>query len=118
MLRYILQRLLLIPILLFLFSVMVFALIQAPPGDFLTSYIATLASSGSSVDASQIQALKQQFGLDQPVHIQYLRWMESIVRGDLGLSLEYQRPNVELIGERLLLTIILAAFSFVFTWLV
>lgn len=118
MLRFILQRLVLLPVLLFLFSVVVFILIQAPPGDFLDSYIATLASSGSSVEEAQIAALTQQFGLDQPIHVQYLRWMENILRGNLGLSLEYQRPNQELIGERLVLTVALALFAFVFTWIV
>ncbi|MFM8319367.1 MAG: ABC transporter permease [Chloroflexota bacterium] len=118
MLRYILQRLLLIPILLFLFSIMVFALVQAPPGDFLTSYIATLSSSGSSLEKEETEMLKQQYGLDQPVSIQYLRWMQSLLKGNLGLSLEYQRPNAELIAERLGLTLLLALFSFVFTWIV
>ena len=66
------------------FTVVVFALVQAPPGDFLTSYVAMLASSGSSMDAAQVEALKHQFGLDQPVHVQYLLWLGSIVRGDLG----------------------------------
>jgi len=111
MLRYILQRLLLIPVLLVMFSVMVFALVQAPPGDFLTSYIATLASSGSSLEKEEIEMLKQQYGLDQPVHIQYLRWAENLLRGNLGLSLEYQRPNAELIGERLGLTLILGSYA-------
>ena len=118
MLRYILQRLLLIPVLLFLFSVMVFALVQAPPGDYLTSYIATLSSSGSSLDQAEIQALEEQFGLDQPVYIQYVRWVQSLLRGKLGLSLEYQLPNVELIGERIGLTLVLALSAFVFTWIV
>ncbi len=118
MLRFILQRLLLLPILLFLFSLVVFLLVQAPPGDFLTSYLATLASSGSSVDQAQVDALTKQFGLDQPFHVQYIRWMESIFKGDLGLSLEYQRPNTELIGERLVLTVLLALFAFVFTWVI
>ena len=118
MVRYILQRLLLTPVLLVLFSVMVFALVQAPPGDYLTSYIATLSASGSSMDKAQIDALEKQFGLDQPVHIQYLRWMQNLIRGDLGLSLEYQRPNGELIAERLGLTIALALAAFVFTWVV
>ena len=62
--------------------------------------------------------LRQQFGLDQPVHIQYLRWMESLLRGNLGLSLEYQRPNAELISERLGLTLVLALSAFIFTWIV
>ncbi|PKO15105.1 MAG: ABC transporter permease [Chloroflexi bacterium HGW-Chloroflexi-10] len=118
MLRYILQRLLMIPVLLVVFSIMVFALVQAPPGDFLTSYVATLSSSGSSLDQETILMLKQQFGLDQPVHIQYLRWMQNLLRGNLGLSLEYQRPNIELINERLGLTLVLALFAFVFTWIV
>jgi len=118
MLRYILQRLLLIPVLLFLFSVMVFALVQAPPGDYLTSYIATISSSGSSLDQAEIAALKQQFGLDQPVYIQYLRWMQSLVRGNLGLSLEYQRPNSELIMERLGLPLALALLAYVITWVI
>ena len=118
MLRYFLQRLLLIPVLLFLFSAMVFALVQAPPGDYLTSYIATLSASGSSLDDAQIKALEQQFGLDQPVYIQYIRWIQSLLRGKLGLSLEYQRPNAELIAERLGLTLVLAISAFVFTWIV
>ncbi len=116
MLRFIVQRLLLLPILLLLFSIIVFALVQAPPGDFLTSYVSMLATSGSSIDEAQVAALKAQWGLDQPFHIQYLRWMQNLLRGNLGMSLEYQRPNNELIGERLLLTILLALFSFVFTW--
>jgi peptide/nickel transport system permease protein len=118
MLRYILQRLLFIPILLFLFSVMVFALVQAPPGDFLTSYIATLASSGSSLEMEEIAMLKAQYGLDQPVYVQYFRWAQNLLRGNLGLSLEYQRPNAELIMERLGPTLILALLAFVFTWIV
>lgn len=118
MLRFVVQRLLLLPVLLFIFSVVVFLLVQAPPGDFLTSYLATLASSGSSVDAAQVEALKQQFGLDQPLWAQYVAWVQNLARGDLGLSLEYQRPNQELIQERLLLTVLLALFAFVFTWLI
>jgi peptide/nickel transport system permease protein len=117
-LRVVVQRLLLLPFLLIAFSIMVFGLVQAPPGDFLTSYISMLSSSGSSVDLAQVEALKKQFGLDQPFFIQYIRWVQNLLRGDLGLSLEYQRPNIELIGERLVLTVLLALFAFVFTWLV
>ena len=116
--RVILQRLLILPLLLLIFSVVVFWLVQAPPGDFLTSYVANLASSGSSIDDSQVAALRQQFGLDQPVYVQYIRWMGNLFKGDLGLSLEYQRPNAELIGERLVLTVILALFAFFLTWLI
>ena len=116
MLRVVVQRLLLLPPLLLVFSILVFVLVQAPPGDFLTSYVSSLAASGSSVDLAQVEALKRQFGLDEPFVIQYIRWIQNLLRGDLGLSLEYQRPNIELISEHLLLTVLLALFSFVFTW--
>ena len=116
MTRYILQRLALLPLLMVIYSFVIFAIIQAPPGDFLTSYVATLASSGSSLSAEQIAALRAQYGLDQPFHVQYLLWLQHLLHGDFGLSLEYQRPNAELIGEQLGLTVALALFSFVLTW--
>ncbi len=116
MLRVLIQRLLLLPLLLAVFSIVVFALVQASPGGFLTSYVSMLASSGSSIDAAQVEALRRQFGLDQPFYVQYVRWVQNLLHGNLGLSLEYQRPNAELIGQYLLLTVLLALFSFVLSW--
>lgn len=118
MLRFIVQRLLLLPVLLLLFSGIVFWLVQAPPGDYLTSYLANLASGGSSIREEQVEALRHQFGLDQPGYVRYIYWVQGLLRGDFGYSLEYQRPNIDLIGERLLLTIFLALFAFVITWIV
>ena len=118
MTRYVIQRLLLLPLLMVAFSVLVFAIVQAPPGDFLTAYVATLASSGTSISAEHVAALRHEYGLDQSVTVQYLKWMQNLLSGNLGLSLEYQRPNAELIGEQLVLTVVLALASFVFTWLV
>ena len=116
MTRYILQRLALLPLLMVIYSFVIFLIMQAPPGDFLTAYVATLASSGSSLSAEQIAAMRAQYGLDQPFLVQYLLWLQHLVHGDLGLSLEYQRPNAELIGDVLGLTLALALFSFVLTW--
>jgi len=116
MLQYIIKRLLLLPLLLFIFSVFAFFVIEAPPGDFVTSYVAELAASGSSMDQAQIDALREMYGLDKPIYIQYLKWMGRILRGDLGVSLDWQRPNLELIKERLLLTVMLGLFTFGFTW--
>ena len=118
MLQYIIKRLLLLPILLFIFSVIAFALIQAPPGDFVTSYIAELATSGSAMDQAQIDALREQYGLDQPMAVQYVKWITRILQGDLGVSLDWKKPNAELIGERLGLTLLLGLFTFLFTWAV
>src|ERR1700682_797479 len=114
MTRYILQRLALLPLLMVIYSFVIFAIIQAPPGDFLTAYVATLSSSGSSISADQIAALRHQYGLDQPFAVQYALWMKGLLHGDFGLSLEYQRPNADLIGEQLGPTIALALLSFVY----
>ena len=116
MTRYILQRLALLPLLMVIYSFVIFVIIQAPPGDFLTAYVATLASSGSSISAEQIAALRAQYGLDQPMIVQYWLWVQHLVQGDFGLSLEYQRPNADLIAEQIGLTLALALFSFVLTW--
>jgi peptide/nickel transport system permease protein len=118
MLQYIIKRLLLLPLLLFIFSVFAFFIIQAPPGDFVDAYIAELSTSGSSMDRIQIEALRERYGLGQPLYVQYFKWMGRILTGDLGVSLDWQRPNRELIGERFLLTVLLGAFTFAFTWAV
>ncbi len=118
MTRYIVHRLALLPILMIVYSFVIFAIMQAPPGDFLTAYVATLASSGSSISAEQIAALRHDYGLDQPFVVQYLMWMKNLLQGNLGLSLEYQRPNADLIAEQLGLTMALALFSFVLTWII
>lgn len=117
MLQFVIKRLLLFPILLFIFSMIAFALIQAPPGDFLTSYVAELAASGSSIDQAQVEALRRTYGLDRPMYIQYFTWVSNLLQGNLGISLEWRRPNAELIGERLVLTLMLALFSLAFTWI-
>jgi peptide/nickel transport system permease protein len=116
MLPYITKRLLILPLLLFVFSVVAFLLIQAPPGDFVTSYVAELTASGSSMDQIQIDALRELYGLDQPIHLQYFKWISRILQGDLGVSLDWRKPISELIGERLLLTILLGTFTLLLTW--
>jgi len=118
MLQYIIKRLLLLPVLLFIFSIIAFILIQAPPGDFLTSYMAELAASGSSMDRAQIDALRTLYGLDQPMVIQYFKWLGRLLTGDLGISLDWQRPISELIGDRLTLTLLLGFGTFFFTWMI
>lgn len=116
MTQYIIKRLLLLPFLLFIFSVFSFFIIQAPPGDFVTSYIAELAASGSSMDQAQIEALRAEYGLNQPLTMQYLHWMGKMLRGDFGVSLDWKRPIIDLIKERLLLTVLLGAFTFIISW--
>ncbi len=115
---FILKRLMVVPLLLFIFSIIAFVLIQAPPGDYLTSYIAELAQGGTTITQDQIDSLRRQYGLDQPVYVQYFLWVGNLLQGDLGYSFEWRRSNAELIGERLLLTLALTTLSLIFTWVV
>jgi peptide/nickel transport system permease protein len=98
-------------------SIVAFILIQLPPGDYLTSYAAQLASQGEGVDNEQLTALKQQYGLDKPVYVQYWKWMSRILfHGDFGQSLEWHQPVSSLIWQRIAATILLTFSSLIFTW--
>ncbi|MGP1395502.1 MAG: ABC transporter permease [Inquilinaceae bacterium] len=115
-LSYLVKRVLwMIPFLIAI-SVVSFALIQAPPGDYLTTYVATLAQSNELVDQVTIDNLRERFGLDQPFYVQYWKWVSGMLVGDFGLSFEWQEPVSDLIGERMALTMALAFATLFFTW--
>jgi peptide/nickel transport system permease protein len=117
MLQFIIRRIFVLVPMLFLMSIVAFGIILAPPGDYLTSYVAQLEASGDFLDQAEIEGLKKQFGLGRPVHEQYLKWVSRIVlHGDLGRSLEFNRPVNQLIGERLAMTLMLGLFTISFTW--
>jgi len=119
MLRYIAHRLVLMIPTVFGISVIAFIINQLPPGDYLTTTIAQLSAAGDLVEEEAIAALKNRYGLDQPLHIQYLKWIWGIVsRGDFGMSFEWELPVRELVWSRLSLTVILALATLVFTWAV
>ncbi len=118
MIGYIVRRILyMIPTLLAI-SVISFAIIELPPGDYLSAYLANLASSGTQATQDQIASLRQLYGLDQPVYIRYLKWMWRLVQGDLGMSFEWNRPVADLIWGRLLLTFAISLCTIIFIWLV
>jgi peptide/nickel transport system permease protein len=117
MLRYIGKRLLWMVPSLFVLSLLAFILIQLPPGDYVTTYIATLAASNEQVDQATAKELRARFGLDQPMIVQYVKWIWNIVtRGDFGLSFEWQQPVSELIWERMALTLLLTVSTLLATW--
>lgn len=118
MIRYLLTRIAtMIPTLLAI-SVLIFIIIQLPPGDYLETYIAELESQGESIDPQKIAALRADYGLDKPLAVQYWHWISNFVQGDYGYSFEYERPVAEIMGDRLWLTIILSFFTILFTWLI
>jgi peptide/nickel transport system permease protein len=99
-------------------SVLVFIIIQLPPGDYLTTYIAELQAQGEGVDEEKVQFLREQYGLDRPLWQQYLVWATGLVRGDLGYSFEYNQPVSEVIGDRLFLTLVLNFLTVLFVYVV
>lgn len=118
MLGYILRRIMIMVPTLLLISIISFIIIQLPPGDFLTSYVAQLRMQSESVDEMEIQSLAQRYGLGQPIYVQYYKWVSGIIlRGDWGQSMEWQKPVKMLIWERLALTVVLSAFSILVSWL-
>jgi peptide/nickel transport system permease protein len=118
MARYVLRRLLgMIPTLAII-SVISFILIQLPPGDIVTSTLRDLEQQGQQVTEERIQALRAMYHLDDPVPVQYLRWVGNFLTGNLGYSIRYQQPVSRLIWERIFLTIVIAMASILFTWAV
>lgn len=116
MLAYILRRAALAIVTLFAISILSFAIIQLPPGDFGTTYIASMSAGGASVSEGDIQAVREQYGLDKPMTVQYLRWMGQIAQGNFGMAMEWNRPVKDVIGDRLALTIVVSLAAIVFTW--
>ena len=117
MFRFILWRMVwMLPFLLAI-SFISFVLIQLPPGDYVTTYIATLAASNEIVDQNTAADLRSRFGLDQPMIVQYWKWITNIILyGDFGLSFEWQQPVSELIWERMSLTLVLTFSTLLLTW--
>src|SRR6202171_6515079 len=99
-------------------SMLSFLIIHLPPGDFVTTYIANQAASGGTVSEQEAANLRAQYGLDQPVYVQYLKWVGLIARGNFGMAMEYQLPVVQVIGDRLWMTVAVSVAALIFTWIV
>ena len=124
MFTFIIRRTLLALITIWALSIISFIVIQLPPGDFVDSYVQQLLEGGGgpgsggsvAMEESLGRALRSQYGLDQPMIVRYFKWLWSAVQGDLGRSLEFQKPVYEIVSERMLMTIILAGTTALFAW--
>jgi peptide/nickel transport system permease protein len=116
MLAYIGRRAILAIFTVWAISMLSFAIIQLPPGDYVTSYIAQMASMGSVVSDEEAQNLRIQYGLGQPMYVQYFKWMKLVVQGNFGMSMEWRRPVIEVIGDRLWLTVVVSVAALLLTW--
>ncbi len=118
MLGYVVHRLLIMIPTLLAISALTFIIIQLPPGDYLETYIAELESQGENVDPEKIEFLRQQYGLDKPMIVQYLYWLGGLMQGDMGYSFEYSLPVSQIVGDRLFLTFVVTLATVLFTYIV
>ncbi|MGV3574905.1 MAG: ABC transporter permease [Devosia sp.] len=119
MLQYIIKRVLYMIPTLFGLSLIAFFIIQLPPGDYVTSMISAMQDSGSNVDPRQIERLRDIYGFNDPIWLQYLKWIGGILfRGDFGYSFEWNRPVADLIWERMGSTLGISLASLIFVWAV
>jgi peptide/nickel transport system permease protein len=116
MLRYVVNRVLLMIPTMVAISIIVFVIIQLPPGNYLESYIAELQAQGESVDEQKIAFLREYYGLDKPPVEQYLRWAGGMLVGDFGYSFEFNLPVSKVVGDRMFLTIVVSTATILFTW--
>ncbi len=118
MLNYIVHRLLIMIPTLVAISIVIFTIINPPPGNYFTTYVAELQGSGEKADLAKIEFLEKEYGFDRPLWEQYLFWVGGLLHGDLGYSFSYDLPVSQVVGDRLLLTAIVSITTIIFTYLV
>ncbi len=119
MLQYILQRVLLMIPTLFGISLLSFGIIQLPPGDYLTFYVAELSAQGEEVSEAMLAQLERQYGLGRPWYVQYFLWVSNIItKGDFGRSFTWNKPVNDLIWDRVGYTMMITLLTVVFVWIV
>jgi peptide/nickel transport system permease protein len=118
MLNYLVYRILIMIPTLIAISLVIFTIIQLPPGDYFSTYLAELQAQGEAADPTKIGFLREQYGFDKPMWQQYLFWVGGFLQGDLGYSFEYNLPVSAVVGDRLLLTFIVSFATLVFTYVV
>jgi peptide/nickel transport system permease protein len=116
MLSYLVRRVVMALFTILAISILSFAIIQLPPGDYVDAYIAQMSASGSLVSQQEAENLRIQYGLNQPIYVQYFKWVSLAARGNFGMAMEWGRPVTEVIGDRLTLTMVMSIFALMFTW--
>ncbi len=99
-------------------SIVAFIIIQLPPGDWVTSYVAERRSQGETLSEEDIEALRDRYGLNDSYVTQYGKWMSNVLQSDFGRSFDWNKPVDELIWSRLKLTLLLSTVTLFLTWLI
>lgn len=118
MVNYIIRRLAYALVMIILVGFTSFVIMELPPGDYLTQKIEQLRARGDRSAENRIEEYRIRYGLDQPFMVRFGTWAANFLKGDFGESFEYERPVRELLGERLIMTIILAAATLLVTWVI
>ena len=118
MLRYVIRRLLIMVPTLLVTSAIIFTVINLPPSDYFSNYVAEVQAQGEKADMSRVEFLKKEYGFDKPPIERYVLWVAGMLHGDYGYSFEYQLPVRDVVGDRLFLTILVSFGTIIFTWLV
>ncbi len=119
MAQYIFKRLLLGLLTIWVITIIAWVIIELPPGDFVTYYVDVLLreNADSPLGRQMAETLREQLGWDKPSYYRYGKWMWNMMQGDLGKSLVYEPlPVTAVIGERLLMTVILAVTTAILAW--
>jgi peptide/nickel transport system permease protein len=119
MVRYIIHRVFMVIPVLVIISIISYLVIELPPGDYLMVHIAALETTmGERLPPEEIEQLRALYGLDQPIHVRYARWIRNIFRGDLGRSFQHNRPVSDILAERVPLTIVISVAALMLTWVI
>ncbi|MFM9974141.1 MAG: ABC transporter permease [Beijerinckiaceae bacterium] len=116
MLRYIARRFLLMIPTLLIASALIFTVMELPPGDFFETFVSEMQAQGEKADMSRVEFLKKEYHLDKPPVERYFYWLADFAQGNYGYSFEYQLPVSDIIGDRLILTILISTLTIIFTW--
>ena len=115
MMAFIVRRVVLGAVTVFFVGSVSFFIVSLPAGDYITSYIAELESYGDNVSALGAAALREAYGIDKPIYVQYWKWATKFVRGNFGFSLGYNKPVADVIGSHFVNNVILALFTALLT---
>jgi peptide/nickel transport system permease protein len=118
--QYILRRFTYMVFTVWIISLITFAVIQLPPGDYVSTMVSQMVNSGmDDLPPNFEQQIRAQYGMDQPVYVQYFKWLRNIVtEGKFGYSFIYRRDAKDIILERLPASFAISAFSVMFIWMI
>jgi peptide/nickel transport system permease protein len=117
MLTFIVRRLIMLVPILFLISIVSFAIIELPPGDWVSYQIETLRASGIELNVEEAERMVAMYGFDQPTYVRYFRWMRGILFDfNFGWSFQWNRTVNELLAERLPLTLTISLLALLVSW--